>query len=89
MYKVRGVKHSAGEINGYPFDNMNMHCLCDVADIKMECGEPVEVVKVKTPIFEQTMKIRGYSLDDLPGSVVRFIYDKWGKPQDFEIVDMP
>lgn len=89
MYKVRGVKHSSGEMNGFQYDNMNMHCVLDAGDIPMTCGEPVEIVKVKTPTFQQILKVRGYVVSDLIGSVVRFTYDKYGKPQDFEIVDMP
>lgn len=91
MYKVRGVKHSVGEYKGVPYDNMNLYCLCDVSDVEVDCGEPVEVVKMKTPAFNDTMKLRGYQLTDLLGSVVRFTYGKYsnGKPVDFEIVDMP
>lgn len=85
MYLVRGVKHSTGEYQGTAYDNMMIHVLAP-NDGKMFCGDPVEIIKVKTPIFNRVCQSFGIQPLDLVNKEIRVHYDRYGQAFDFEIV---
>lgn len=85
MYLVRGVKHSAGEYQGNSYDNMMIHTLAP-NDGKMLCGDPVEIIKVKTPIFNRVCQNCGIQPLDLVNKEIRVHYDRYGQVIDFEIL---
>lgn len=85
MYVVRGIKHSTGEYQGNPYDNMMVHC--DASDDgKMVCGEPVVHIKVKTPRFNEICANRNYKPADFVGNQIRVYYGPYNVVEDLEIL---
>lgn len=85
MVVCRGIKHSVGDYQGNPYDNMILHCDCS-DDGKMVCGEPVEQIKVKTPVFNEILSRHKYQVGDLIGAALRIYYGKFSVVDDFEII---
>ena len=88
VYTVRGLKKSSGEYQGYEYDNIRLHCLCP-DDGKMLAGEPVEIITVKSVVFNAVCDRNKMGMDDLIGCQIRVFYDKFGKAEDFDIVAFP
>ena len=82
---VRGVKRATGNYNGNDYDNIMIHC-DTVDDGTMLCGEPVDVVKIKTPVFNQVMNRLGMTVDDLVGKEIRVYYNKYGAADSFDVL---
>lgn len=85
---IRGIKQSCGEYQSYKYDNIILHCVCS-DDGKMLAGVPVDVVKVKKAAFNDIMNRNKMGLDDFIGCTIRVFYDKYGKPEDFDILEFP
>ena len=88
VYTVRGVKRLSGEYQGYPYDNIQLHCICS-DDGKMLTGEPVEIVKLKAAVFNTVCDRNKMDMRELVGCQIRVFYDKYGKAEDFDIVAFP
>lgn len=88
LLTVRGVKQSSGEYNGNPYNNMVIHCI-GLSDGSMLCGDPVEIVKVKAPIFMQTLSNIGLEPADLIGCQIRLYYNKYGNVDGFDVCELP
>lgn len=82
---VRGIKHSEGVYLDRPYDNMVLHCLAD-SDGRMVVGEPVEHVKFKTPVFQSLIDRKKITCNDIVGREVRIIYNRFGNPDDFDLL---
>lgn len=82
---VKGVKQSRGEYNGNPYDNIMIHCT-SVNDGSMLCGEPVEILKIKTPLFYSELSRHGAGDPaELIGLDIRPRYNRYGNVEGFDI----
>ena len=82
---VRGVKRSAGEYNGVKYDNIMIHCDCQ-NDGTMLCGDPVDVLKIKTPVFYNELSRLGCGdPSDLVGLDIRPRYNRYGSVDGFDL----
>lgn len=82
---VRGVKQSKGQYNGIEYDNIVIHCDA-VNDGSMLCGEPVEMLKIKTPLFYSELSRLGCgSPADIVGLDIRPRYNRYGNVDGFDI----
>lgn len=82
---VSGVKRATGNYNGNDYDNMMIHCHC-INDGSMLCGDPVDIVKIKTPIFNDIIGRLGVKVEDLVGKHIRVYYNKYGAADGFDIL---
>lgn len=82
---VKGIRRTAGEYEGKPFDNTYLHCIAP-PDKNTLCGELVEIVKVNSTTFTHLCDGLGVGFGELVGAQVRIFYDKYGRVDDFEII---
>lgn len=82
---VRGIKRSTGEYNGRSYDNIMIHCTAP-NDGSMLAGEPVEILKIKAPLFyEEFGRLGCGELSELVGLDIRERYNKFGNVVGFDI----
>lgn len=85
MYKIINLKHSAGEMNGYPYDNHNFTCLSDLTPKSLLAGTNVEVLKCNTDTYNAVIASRGYDVATFPGMILEPVFNQYGKMVDFRI----
>lgn len=86
MLCVKGIKRTSGEYEGKPFDNTYLHCVAS-PDSATLVGELVEVIKVNTAKFSYICDDLGVGINDLLGAKLRVFYDKYGRVDDFILID--
>lgn len=85
MLKVKGIRRTTGEFEGKPFDNTYLHCMAS-PDSNTLCGELVEIVKVTTSKFNYICDNLAIDLSQLLGAKLRVFYDKYGRVDDFVLI---
>ena len=84
--RVKGVRHTSGEYEGNAYDNVYLHCLV-APDTATLCGELTEIFKVRYITFDAVCKRLGVSVRDLLDASIRVFYDKYGRIEDFDILE--
>lgn len=79
---VVGVLESKGVYEGYPYDNVLLHCAKEIVEGK-GYGSFTEVVKVKRNLFSNVVLA---NLEVLVGKKVSVAYDKAGKVEEVEVL---
>lgn len=88
--KVIGVLRKYGTYEGKEYDNFMMHCVNDAPSVAMIGGSACEIVKIKAQNLRSVFGgVISSDADwrDLIGSKVRVHYDRYGNPEEIEILE--
>lgn len=90
MLKVIGVARKYGTYEGREYDNFMMHCVNDSPSVAMIGGSACEIVKIKAQNLRGVfggLVTSDKDWRDLIGAIVRVHYDRYGNPEEIEIVE--
>lgn len=87
---VRSAKRKQGTFEGKTYDNVVIFCENpDSTNPQMLFGAEEEELKIKMTAFAEAFernKENGFSLvQEMRGSLIQPVYDKWGNVQDFTL----
>ena len=90
MLTVIGVQRKSGTYEGNQYDNFMMHCVNDAPSVPTIAGSVCEIVKIKAlnlrAVFDGLISSDA-DWRALIGSKVRVHYDRYGNPEQIEVLD--